>query len=31
MADAAWLDAVRWNDDGLVPAIARDARSGEIY
>ena len=22
---AAWLDRVRWNPDGLVPAIAQDA------
>ncbi len=25
-----WLDTVAWNDDGLVPAIAQDAESGEI-
>ncbi len=24
------IDAVRWNDDGLVPAIAQDARSGRV-
>ncbi len=25
-----WLDSVRWNDDGLVPAIAQDVSTGEI-
>ncbi|MCK7547482.1 phosphoribosyl-AMP cyclohydrolase [Marinobacter koreensis] len=25
-----WLDLVRWNSDGLVPAIAQDAETGEI-
>jgi phosphoribosyl-AMP cyclohydrolase len=25
-----WLDAVRWNADGLVPAVAQDAGSGEL-
>ncbi len=25
-----WLDAVRWTDDGLVPAIAQDAATGDI-
>lgn len=25
-----WLDAVKWDADGLVPAIAQDAASGEI-
>ncbi len=28
MAD--YLDAVKWNADGLVPAIAQDAQSGEV-
>ena len=27
---AAWLDQVRWNSDGLVPAIAQDAATGRI-
>ena len=27
---SAWLDQVKWNDDGLVPAIAQDADSGRI-
>ena len=26
----SWLDAVAWDADGLVPAIAQDAGSGEI-
>jgi phosphoribosyl-AMP cyclohydrolase len=26
----AWLDSVAWNADGLVPAIAQDAASGEV-
>jgi len=25
-----WLDLVRWDDNGLVPAIAQDAISGRI-
>jgi len=25
-----WLDAVAWNGDGLVPAIAQDAASGRV-
>lgn len=27
---ANWLDQVQWNSDGLVPAIAQDAESGEV-
>ena len=26
----SWLDSVKWDDNGLVPAIAQDARSGRI-
>lgn len=26
----AWLDAVRWNADGLIPAIAQDAASRKV-
>ena len=26
----AWLDAVAWDAQGLVPAIAQDAESGEV-
>ncbi|RMG50523.1 MAG: phosphoribosyl-AMP cyclohydrolase [Gammaproteobacteria bacterium] len=25
-----WLDEVRWNEDGLVPAIAQDWQTGEV-
>jgi len=25
-----WLDAIRWTEDGLVPAIAQDAETGDI-
>ena len=28
--DTAFLDEVRWNADGLVPAIAQDASSGTV-
>ena len=24
-----WLDQIKWNDDGLVPAIAQDANTGQ--
>lgn len=27
---SGWLDAVRWDDAGLVPAIAQEAGSGRI-
>ena len=27
---AAWIDRVAWNAEGLVPALAQDARSGEV-
>jgi phosphoribosyl-AMP cyclohydrolase len=27
---ASWLDQVRWNSDGLVPAIAQDNVTGRI-
>ena len=26
----AWIEAVAWNADGLVPAVAQDAASGEV-
>jgi phosphoribosyl-AMP cyclohydrolase len=29
-AVTAWLDAVKWSADGLVPAIAQDALSGRV-
>ena len=25
-----WLEQLKWNSDGLVPAIAQDYRSGEV-
>ena len=25
-----WLNAIKWNADGLLPAIAQDADSGEV-
>jgi len=26
----SWLDQVKWNEDGLAPAIARDAGDGQV-
>ena len=26
----SWIDAVAWNADGLVPAVAQDAATGEV-
>ena len=26
----SWIDEVAWNADGLVPALAQDAESGEV-
>lgn len=26
----SWLDEIRWNADGLVPVITRDAADGEV-
>ena len=28
--NTSWLDNVNWNSDGLVPAIAQDAKTGKI-
>ena len=28
--DQAWLENIKWTDDGLVPAIAQDHQTGEI-
>ena len=25
-----WLDTLKWNGDGLLPAIAQDRDSGEV-
>jgi len=30
VSDAAWIDEVAWNAEGLVPAVAQDAASGEV-
>ena len=30
MNSEAWLDAVNWTDDGLVPVVAQDAADGRI-
>ncbi|WP_298449370.1 phosphoribosyl-AMP cyclohydrolase [uncultured Marinobacter sp.] len=30
LAPLNWLDAIRWTADGLVPAIAQDAATGDI-
>jgi phosphoribosyl-AMP cyclohydrolase len=27
---ARWLEEIQWNTDGLVPAIAQDAESGDV-
>lgn len=27
---ATWLDEVRWNEQGLVPAVAQDAATGRV-
>lgn len=30
MTEHVWLDDVSWNNEGLVPAIAQDARTGKV-
>ena len=30
MSEGDWIEAVAWNVDGLVPAVAQDAASGEV-
>lgn len=30
MSDSDFLDSIRWNQDGLVPAIAQDENTGRI-
>lgn len=27
---SGWLDEIQWTEDGLVPAIAQDAETGEV-
>jgi phosphoribosyl-AMP cyclohydrolase len=29
-SDQSWLDEIKWDADGLVPAIAQDAKSGKV-
>ena len=29
-ASRDWLDALKWDDDGLIPAIAQDVKSGRV-
>ena len=28
--NSSWLDAVKWNSDGLAPAIAQEANTGKV-
>jgi phosphoribosyl-AMP cyclohydrolase len=30
MTEEAWLDAVKWTDDGLVPVVAQDATDSKV-
>lgn len=30
MTELSWLDSVKWDSQGLVPAIAQDAKSGQV-
>ncbi len=30
MSDIAWLDEIKWDADGLVPAIAQDTETGRV-
>ena len=30
MTDADWLDQLQWDDQGLIPAIAQDEKTGDI-
>jgi phosphoribosyl-AMP cyclohydrolase len=30
MSEEAWLDAVKWTDDGLVPVVAQDATDSKV-
>jgi len=29
-ANETWLDEIKWSEDGLVPAIAQDAKTGKL-
>ena len=30
MQTSAWLDEIKWTDDGLVPVIAQDVKTGQV-
>lgn len=30
LTPCAWLDQVKWNEQGLIPAIAQDAKKGTV-
>ena len=30
MSEISWLDSVKWDAQGLVPAIAQDSKSGQV-
>lgn len=30
MTDLSWLDALKWDEQGLVPAIAQDVSTGQV-
>ena len=30
MTDTPWLDAIRWDKDGLVPVIAQEKSTGDV-
>ncbi|HUW98488.1 MAG TPA: phosphoribosyl-AMP cyclohydrolase [Acidiferrobacter sp.] len=30
MSELPWVDQVKWSSDGLVPAIAQDAKTGRV-
>lgn len=30
LSNTAWLDKIKWTEDGLVPAIAQDHKTGEV-
>lgn len=30
MKNSAWLDSLKWNDQGLIPAIAQEEQSGDV-
>jgi phosphoribosyl-AMP cyclohydrolase len=30
MSDSDWLDALKWDANGLIPAIAQDAATGDV-